>query len=301
MKYSRTYIKQSNSGVVGHIYEHIAANQMINELYTRGLYRLLDYELVAETFDGIIVLRIETYQQKTMRIMNKVLSTVSFSTSHIKNAIGQIEAEYKRKSEFDTKELSNQLLALQQVPWTLSKDFRVSQPITKRARELKSSIGGFGRLAKRDFKEFEIVYKIEDCPFELKTIAVYILQVAGFIQIDGFYLKFKQSYDSGDQWAEYQDTVGYLHFLTVAKTSNLDLKKVEKQFTDTLKLMNNDEKILGKMQKFIDRSLKSEYPYFSLASSFANSYQIVGAKYLRRYNSVKNITALIEKVEYEIN
>jgi hypothetical protein len=177
----------------------------------------------------------------------------------------------------------------------------VSNPITKEARELKSSVGGFGRSVKRDFETFEFVYAIEDCPYELKTIAIYILQVIGLIQIDGFILKFKKSYDSGDHWAEYQNLVGYLHNLTVHSDSKVGLKSVEKQFASALLLINDDPKLLKKIKKFIDRSLKSEHPYFSLESTFAKSYQIMGTRYLRQKNNVKNIAALIEKIDYSIN
>jgi hypothetical protein len=301
MKYLRTYIKQSENSVVAHIYEHIVANQAISDLYNKGLFRLLDYELVAENFDGIIVIRVETYDRKTLGLIDKLIHTATFGALEIKNAIGQIEAEYKRKGEFDLKKLTGELRMLDQLAWTLSKDLVVTNPITKLARQSKTNVGGFTRSAKREFTSFEIVYTIEDLPFELKTIAIYLLQIVGFIQIDGFYLTFKQSYDTGDEWAEYQELVGYLHNLTVSKDSKVTLEKVEKQFARTLQMMNSDGKLLKKIHKYINRSLKSEYPYFSLGTTFANAYQITGDTYLSKYNSIKNIAAIIKKIDYEIN
>lgn len=301
MKYSRTYIKQSNIGVVGHIYEHIVADSVITKLYNKSIFRFLDYELNASTLDGIVVIEIESYNRTILRTISKVLNEVNLTKTNIKNAIGQIESEYKRKSEFDIKKLSDALAAVHQLPWVKSENYPISTPITKEARELKSSVGGFTASAKRAFKTYEIVYDIEDCPYELKTIAVYLLQVLGFIQIDGLIAKFQYSYDDGDEWAEYQDLVGYLHFLTIPAASHVTVEQIEKQFERTIQLLNNDKTFLKRVKKRIDKDMRESQPYFSKASIFAKSYQLVGAKFLRAHTTQENIALLTEKINYSIN
>ena len=301
MKYSQTYIKQSSVGTVGHIYEHIAVNSIISSLYSKGTYRLLDYELDANTYDGIVVVRIETHNRTLLLRIVAMLKNTEVKKIDVKNALGQIESEYKRKSEFDTKKLMAELQKLNEQKWVSLRHFELTNSITKDSRELTSSIGGFNRSAKRDFKTYEIIHEIEDCPYELKTIAVYVLQALGFMYIDGLTEKTKHSYDASDEWAEYQDLVGYLHNLTVPKLGSVTDSSIEKIIVNIDQMIMKDKKIVKKIKKYISRNIKAEFPYFSLSSIFAKSYQIAGSKYTETLNSDENILFVLKKITHTIN
>lgn len=301
MKYSRTYIKQSEVGIVGHIYEHIVANQIIKALYAKGIFRLADYEIIPETFDGIVVIRFDTYSMKVLRLFEKILKSATFELVDIKLAIGQIEAEYLRKSTFDIKTLAQKLKAFHEEAWVLRKDYVITRPIAKNAGSLKSNFGGFEKNAKRQFEFHHFAYVIKDCPYELKTIATYILQIVGLIQIDGLTQRFKNSYDAGDEWAEYQDLVGYMHTLVTHKDAKISLKNLEKQFSHTLSMLNKDETFIRKIHKFITRNLEDQDQYFPLGNIFANTYQITGNAYVKKYVTEKNIAKLIELIEFDVH
>ncbi len=43
MKYSKVYIKQASTHVAGHVFEHVVANFIQENLFTKGYLKLLDY------------------------------------------------------------------------------------------------------------------------------------------------------------------------------------------------------------------------------------------------------------------
>ncbi len=297
--YTKILIKQAENGIVGHIYEHVVANIVVDRLFAEGFFRLVDFDLVAKSDDGIVTLRIETSNRPLLKRITAYIQTLSYKKTDINVAIDQIAAEYKRDFSFNWGTLTTALATMHARPWSNMKDFTVSAPITKQARELKTTLGGYGRRNKSKFRNFTFTYQVKNCPYELKSLAVYIIQIVAQNQIDALYRQVKNCYDAGDGWAEYQDLVGYFHELTIPKTSHVDIGHLRKH-SHQLQVLVESPIFIRKIQRFIRKDLDAPCPLFSPQGMFTNAYQMVGSRYIKRYVTHKNVAYILSKIEYSI-
>lgn len=301
MKHIRTYIKQSNNGITGHVYEHVVANHVVKELSQLGYKQLLHYELNAHTYDGIVVIEFETYSMSILRKFNKLLANVNINAKSIKVAVGQIESEYERKSKINLSKLSRSLRVLRNSPWVRQEDFGFTKPIdSDDARKLTTHVGGFDRKSTSRFNHFDVTYVVEDCSYELKTLAVYVVQIVALNYIDQVCADFESMYDAGDEWAEYQDTVGYSHTLTAPKSLSLKAEMLEQHFISKYAITETDA-FIDQVCAYIKRDITQPYPYFSHESIFAKSYQLVGTKVLKQTITRENIRSVIKSIRWSIS
>ena len=299
MKYEETYIKQADNHIVAHAYEHIIANNISKALLKSNCLPLVDYLMSANSYDGIVIITIETYDSKVLKIYKDTLRSHELQTHDIDDAIIQISAEYERLPHFNAKLLAHDIQILHLAPWINRDAYQVSYPITGQARSLNSHLGHYGPLSKRSFVSYNISYTINDCPHELKPLAVYLVQLLGLSHIDLFYKNMTRCYDSGDEWALYQNIVGYLHTLRLPKTNTVSLKHVKEVHADQQKyIINND--VAKKLHHYIRHQTGLKPDYFSDASMFAYAYAAIGMDGWDSITQINTITDLIDMVKIEI-
>ncbi|MBM3209819.1 hypothetical protein FJZ39_00540 [Candidatus Saccharibacteria bacterium] len=295
MQKTITYIKQSNNSAVAHVYEHVIANHITRQLLGHKNYQLIDYELNADTYDGIIVLRITTDSAHLVNVFNKIILTPYIPLTEIEIAVEQIQCEYERSSDIDITKLSDTVKSLHKSPWTKREDFTISQPVSDEARTLTTQLGRFRRRIPQSFDHFDVTYTITDCPFELKTLGVYCLQIIGLNFIDKIYIDFKYCYDAGDQWAEYQSLAGYPHIITARKARNFSQKDFQK-LLDKFLQTTIDDNFITKTRSYIEKDLSNPFPYFNQKSLYAKSYHVIGDKDLKQMVSEENVRLLFKKI-----
>lgn len=300
MSFIRTFIKQSTQGIASHVYEHMVADYLTSRFLQQSYMQLLDYELSAKTYDGIVVIRFETRSRALLTLFGSLLKSFSFTQQMVKVAIEQIECEYERSATIDLPKLTKSLRALQTTAWQEWKDVTITKPIEQDdARSLMTSLGGFGRKSSASFECFDITYTVENCPYELKTLAVYILQIMGLGVIDRLYTGIKYCYDSDDEWAEYQTLVGYSHKVTVRKDRHLSPTILQKYIDETYALLCTNKGI-KKITRYVKHDMAQPSPYFSTESLFAKSYQVAGGAQVNTMVTARNVQIILESIKMEI-
>lgn len=297
MRITRTYIKQSDNGIASHTYEHVVADHVLKTLLEHGYQQLLDYELSAHTYDGIIVLRFDTYSRKTLRVFTEALKSCRVTPSKVAVAITQIACEFQRNENLNRKTLVSLVRKIHADNWISSQEYAHTLPVqTKDARELVTSIGGYTKKSTKDFQQYEFTYTIKDCPYELKSLAVYVLQIIGLNQIGLLTNSIKTCYDSGDHWAEYQELVGYAHTLTVPSDQPLSQEELDQYIQDTLSTMSS-KKSMQKIVRYVRRDRLETFPYFSFESLFAKAYQVTGTQGFKQTTTLKNVQTILDNLE----
>lgn len=297
MRSTRTYIKQSPNGIVSHVYEHVVASHVLKALSAHGYQQLLDYEFSAKTFDGIVVLRIDTYSKRVLARFRTALDGAAISSRSVGVAVTQIACEYERLEKIDSKSLERFVKDLHATPWVRSENYTHSKRIsTADARELFTSIGGFGAKSKKSFHQYEFTYTITHCPYELKPLAVYVLQIIGLNQIDHLSETIERCYDAGDTWAEYQDGVGYAHTVTTPRDVVLTQTELDASSAENLASFVT-KKGVRKIATYIKRDQSAPFPYFSVESLFAKSYQVIGRRGFAQHLSHDSIRRILEMIE----
>ncbi len=299
MKYEYIYIKQAKSGVIGHVYEHVIANSLESMFNAVGVLPVLDYKLDAYTYDGIVILFVEFNKHSLIDSVNVVLNSADLLSKSIEMAVAQVSCEYERLASFEPSAMFAEMRQLHALPWSARDDFTRTKPITDLARELASPYLTYGRYSTGSFVEYSIAYRLEDCPFELKPLAVYIIQMLAVAQIRLMYETVEYCYDSGDEWAEYQDIVGYSHSFRIPKNKGITIE----EFT-ALEAKNRQaivaQDFVHRLSHYILTDVSSEYPYFSTGVMFANSYQIIGQKGWQDIVTDQNIQVLLDKLTVDI-
>lgn len=300
MRYSKTLIKQSEYGINAHIYEHIVACAVARKLSLDGLFQPITYRLEADTYDGIVVLSIEADTSKLLQKIIKEVYDCQVTTQMVHAAIEQVSSEYERLYKVDIEQLKSDIEALHKTKWLdRQNSLLFTQPITDTARSLQSTAIDYYRINPRSFSEAEIIYKFVDCPFQLKPLVVYVIQALSLAQIDMMYTKIINCYDRGDEWAEYQDLVGYAHYLRFPKKSSIHPDKLRAIFDENYKyILEND--FVAQLIKYIDSQSKLDFAYFSTSAMFTYAYSLIGEKGWQKVNTRKNIEYVLENLEIDI-
>ena len=295
MKYEYTYIKQAESRVLGHVYEHAIANLLEDTLYARGLLPVLDYRLDAYTHDGIVILFIDFNDGSLVDSIPTILQTAELSAESIKVAVVQVSCEYERLATFEPSALFAEIRQLHALPWSTRDDFVRTKPITDAARELVSAHLSYGRYSPKSFAEYSIVYELKDCPFELKPIAVYVIQMLAISQLRLMNESVKYCYDIGDEWVKYQDLVGYTHSFRIPKNQDITLEEFTAlEIKQRRSILEQD--FVHRLSDYILRDAQADYPYFTTSVMFANSYQIIGKKGWQEIVTEQNVRDILHNV-----
>ena len=296
MKYSKAIIKQTDYHMDGHIYEHIISNEVSRFLMKNGAIPVIDFEIYAHTLDGIVIIMIETNNKNLIKNILSHIEEYAINQNIVSETIEQISAEYERTYKVDLVKLTDKLNQIHKTPWSdRQNDLYFTKPITDIARGFNSKEIQYLRRRPSSFDNIQFIYKLHDCPFEVKPLAVYILQLIALTHINLLYQKLEYCYDSGDEWAKYQDMVGYLHNLRIHKkykTTNdilLQLFSESKQYL----LVNNFN---SKLINYIKHESKLNSSYFTMENIFAFAYTIPGRKGLAKIANKKNIEYILNNL-----
>ena len=144
-----------------------------------------------------------------------------------------------------------------------------------------------------------IIYRIDDCEYDLQPLAIYVIQALALTQINLLYEKIKECYDAGDEWAEYQNLVAYSHNIRIPKSSQLSiemLRDIEIKNRNIIKTSNFEKKLVD----YVLSQSTLERPYFSNSVMFANSYQVIGKKGWENISTIKNVELLLDKINVTV-
>lgn len=296
MEYSKTLIKQVDIYLHGHIYEHIIATEIDRFLMNQKTLPIIDYRLIARVEDGIDILQIESYDNNILDKIERHIKEYTFDKTIIQNTVEQISAEYSRYYNLDLENLTNKLQAIHKEPWlNRQNNLYFTKPITDQAREFNSNEIRFLRRSPRSFNEISHVYKLEKCPYELKPLAVYTIQVLAMAHINLLYQKLNYCYDFGDEWAKYQDLVGYRHDLRINKKYDKPDESYLLLFSETKKFLL-DNNFIPRLIDYIKKQAELDFAYFSVENMFAYSYTIPGKKGLIKIATKKNIEYILDNL-----
>lgn len=300
MAYSKTLIKQSTTGIGGHIYEHVVVNQLGELLMEQNCLPVLDYILEAKTYDGIVVLSIEANAKEITDFVEKGLTTIPISERAVQAAAEQISAEYERLYQADIKELTKEIRSIHTDPWQDQQSLLFTEPITDEARGFDSREAGYSRRSPRSFYAIDFVYTIKNCPYELKPLAVYVIQILALVFINQLYQKLENCYDAGDEWAEYYtELVGYSHCLRCPKKLQIGAKELRQLFDETKQqIINND--FAARLVRFIKKQANRSETYFSTSHLYAYSYMLIGSQGWYKIATEKNVAYILERLNFEI-
>lgn len=299
MKYTKVYIKQAKTHVAGHVFEHVVANFIQKHLLDSGYLKLLDYRFWAYTDDGIVQIQFETQHQAVLAEFEKSIELVKVSEESVRVALKQISCEQEKLPNFKVSGLLKEVKEVANVAWVDYDNYNHSAPIQDQAKTLKSKSGEFGRKSPKSFQEYLVIYEIENCPFELKPLAVYVILGLALNQIIKLYSDLEDCYDSSDEWAEYQELVGYAHHLRVPKDSQIALPALQK-----LELTNRKEilakNFTKKLSDYIKQQALLDNHYLTLSEMYACSYQYIGKAGWGEINTPVNIAKIINLLKIRV-
>lgn len=296
MKYYQRYLKQTRLALDAHIYEHLFADFVDQALIKKGFFRLVDYTLYADTYDNIIVMNIHTSSIRLHLFVKKLFKQhLDFDDRAIDDVISQLEAEYAMKLHVDKTKVAATVQQISRQAWTDEDSWGIS----KKIGQINTNHLSAGKTSLDSFKYYSFVYEINDCPYELKTLATYLVQAIALNQVSLVSSLIGQAYDNGDEWAEYQDLVGYSHTFCLPKESEYDLSAMKSIELKNRSLITTDE-FVRKLIRFVKSESKSTFQYFPDKSKYANSYQFVGKKYLRSIATEENVRKLLSKLKVEV-
>lgn len=120
---------------VGHLYEHIFCNALVDLFLKAGLYSYIDYHIEAYThYKGFIELKVDLYSEEAIRHKNNIYNlNIKFTNNEINAALIVIMAEKKFEVEwYDYKEVKTKLKNYHQAQWLESKsDMKLSVDFTE--------------------------------------------------------------------------------------------------------------------------------------------------------------------------
>jgi hypothetical protein len=294
-----TYIQQSATHSVSHLYEHIIGNKINAMLMSQAFLPLLDYRLDAITYDGMIVLTIEATDAVMLARLASLLVDTNITQDAVVGAVKQISCEVERLPRFEAAALLREVRQLHRIPWVRRQDYDRSTAITDRARTLNSQTLAFSRKSPRSFQQFSIVYRISDCPYVLKPLAVYLLQALALAQINLMTKNLPFCYDIGDEWAEYQDLVGYAHKLRFLKADApplLEFRNIEAAHREHILAADFTAKLID----YLSRHAADIIPYFGTKDMYAAAYQVVGNLGWKEIIKAENVSFLLDLLTVEV-
>ncbi len=106
-------------------------------------------------------------------------------------------------------------------------------------------------------------------------------------------------YDFSDEWAEYQELVGYAHYLRVPKKSQLTLEALQKiELANRQEILNHD--FAKKLHNYIQHQSLSAHHYLTLSEMYAYSHQYIGKAGWDEINTSKNIEKILNSLKIRV-
>ena len=136
MKYFLTFLKDcsENDYEVAHLFEHLIVNRIILAIKMSG-YQFGYGRVGGETFeDGPVSIQLNLYEKGLYELSRDILLDTqkdSFTTSEIKKAIRQLEAEEISRAVYKLSDIKKELLVISDLPWREKKKFKKPEPVPR--------------------------------------------------------------------------------------------------------------------------------------------------------------------------
>lgn len=115
-------IKNHKSVQLAHLYEHLFLMQLNEWLYSKGLFKWIDYHLNGSTFEegSIVTVDFKAYSSKAIELMNDIEKIrIPIDQDSITKALLQISAEEEYELCIsDSQKLLKELMQLDENPWS---------------------------------------------------------------------------------------------------------------------------------------------------------------------------------------
>lgn len=300
MKYKLVLYKQIDNGNIAHIYEHIVADVITAELLKNEFYRNLDYKFYASQDDGIVRLAIYTSNKKIYTIVKLALKNHKCTQKEIDDAISQISVEKEMLATCDMKLLLENIANLDRQAWLDFTAMGFTDSPSPYARQYKTKEISLTRQVKAKFSTYEITYEIDNCPKELRPLALYVLDSIGLSVIDIICRDYKDVYDAGDMWAVKHDNfVGYLNFLKFPKNkkySKTIFKKYQKELIDIF----SQPDIAKRIARYASSDFACVEPYFSDRDMYDRTGHFVGVKEFEKQATYENVLKIVNSIKLDV-
>ncbi len=304
---NKTYIKQHSHQNISHAYEHVIIMLFEKIAYSKGLFRVLDYDWIAETHNGIVIATITTKSKMVLDLFKKVITKSVITDDEIIRAVNEISCEYQKQADYEVTGLRKEILELHEKKWSTLDSINTTAKLCEVnwKEECKNLV--LGKKRKSDYAKYEFTYKFSNLKQELRPLAIYLMQSMAISHIDHFYNRtpeFSGCYDMGDKWAEWQfernsDLIGYSHVLIVSKSDQINVRKIKDIFYRNQKEIINDE-FKNSFMEFLKRESNTEMKYFSEKNFLNYSGYVVGKLWYKKYCNLENINYLLDNVEIDI-
>lgn len=299
MKYHNIFIKQSEDWLHAHIYEHVVSNAFNNELRSLGYLRNVHYTSHAHVDDGILYIEVKSNVINVTKIFHSFIKEYKINNKDVKNAANQVAIEYRRELLYVKPGLVDDMEIINKLPWQyINEDFVTTQTVEWNMSHKRKNVA-YGKNKSLVCDNYEIVFEIQKCPYQLKTLAVYLLQAVGLITCDIMYEKLGTCYNDGDMWAEYQKSAGYILNIAIPKSITINPEKLLSLQKNAISLVSKPENIT-ELINFIKQDYNSEYSYFGLDNIYKYTSQIIGQKRLCNIATKQNIAQLFSMIECDV-
>lgn len=293
-------IKQSKNVQLGHLYEHIFCDQVVEHLFDKGIFASVDYLLVGKTYhSGIVVVEFVAYTDVALPYINHVRNfCIDISEDYISTGLNQIEAEeqyYLGYSEFN--DIKNGLQLLEASHWQSFSELGIIDTRTWR-RSLKTLY--ISSEALDSTSTILVTLSVNSSEFkkrpELLALIDRVLSVVG-INLQLFLSRETGIYCSDESSAYKNANVVY----TLAFKTYPGFTLSQKELSDALNYIVNtlySAKAFDRLCKSLT-SIPPSQEYWNAPSVewiYKSSLQIVGAHGWKRVAKADNIALILRHI-----
>ena len=245
MNNNDSIIKQTNTRLLGNLYQHLFSDYFYTQLKEKHILNSLDENFTADNYDGIVVF------SSTNNLINltKVIAQFTIEQSNIIRAISRISCDKQRNATYDLSSLTQEILNLHQSIPIKS----ITSPIKSKDYTYRTQHFSLSRKSPDSFIEKDFIIEIEITENHLKPLASAIINSISSI-LDPYIYIFPDfvTYITYEQWSDYQIDPNYIG---LKKQLRL-LKTAKKLFPNLLEYLNtslNEIKNSGFINKFYEQ------------------------------------------------
>lgn len=262
MKPSRQiYWKQAQNGLLAHIYEHVMCLAADAFMQKQNNMSVLDYDLWAHTYGKTAFLEVRTQTQEAKVALREILNNTQhlvITNNIINQAILECSCEYERLVKNVSPDFFNDICQLHDLKWQTIADFSAQQADEKTSVDTVFATNNleYGKRSPRNFNDVFIEYSVQESIYQdspaMKALAILCVQVLAL----NLNLQLKSHcvyYDTGDEWAEGAQEVGYRMKLRFPKSKQLEVHELgsilKKGLVDMRKNDRFSQKLIGMLKK----------------------------------------------------
>lgn len=298
-------LKQVANRNTAHVYEHMLARFLDQNLRKTGFWLDIDYEFTPYAIGNILVFPFFTDNPKVIQKIKELLKGHQPSIRDVKWAAQEISNEYFRPYQANFDKLLTKIKQAHNTPWTKWQTLEITKPVHKNAAQFRSSEINFLRRNPKLFEIHQVQSDAKGVALELRPLAAYVVyyfSINASLRINRYGVNGHPTYCDGYEWSlvyfsDPNDIVGRRLFFTFKKgtvgaTDIAQLIKTERQ-----KILDSDfiQRLSEKLRNFNIRTCR-----FEEDETFQYSGFIVGSKYFKKFATTENIESIINKIEFTV-